>query len=120
MKKKVTWGEAWVILRPGTTEDDIVAQVIHADVMKQYGPESKGLWRQFGQICSVAESSQGFPFKPEDMAEASTQARLDAYVAFLKLPSSVTDKLLIAFNSVNAGNSVKIEDVLEEGDQKKA
>lgn len=120
MKKKVTWGEAWVILRPGTTLDDITAQVIHADVMKQYGPENKGLWRQFGQICSVVESSEGFPFKPEDMAEASTQARLAAYVAFLKLPSSVTDKLLIAYNTVNANGDVTIEDVAEDSDQKKA
>ncbi len=88
--------------------------------MKQYGPENKGLWRQFGQICSVAESSHGFPFKPEDMPDATTQIRMAAYVAFLKLPSSVTDKLLIAYNAVNASSDVTIEDVPEDSDPKKA
>lgn len=120
MKKKVKWGNAWAILRSGDTTDDIMAQVIHADAMSAYTQGTKGLWRQFGQVCSVVERSEGFPFKFEEMVEATKSERVSAYEAFIHLPSQVTDRLIEAHRLVNVSDDVIIEDVLEDSDPKKA
>lgn len=119
MKKKVSWGDAWLVLRTGSIADEITAQIIHADVMAAYAPTDKGLWRQFAQICAITESSGGLSFKPETMPESNSFERRKAYADFTGWPGKVFDKLMDTYNAVNADSSVIVEDV-SEGDQKKA
>lgn len=120
MNKKVTWGEAWVVLRPVDGTDDIVAQIISADVMNTYGPTDKGIWRQFGQICSATVESSGCAVRFETMRNADTLTRRAGYEAFVRLPGRVIDHLLATYNAVNRALDVTVSDVPDETDKKKA
>lgn len=119
-RKRIKWESGFIVIRSGTVQDDVNGQLIESKLLNAAPEDGAGLYRQFGQLCSQAEESQGLPFKPELMTKADLLTLQSAYDAFTRMARSLRDKWTTAQARLNTDDGVVVEDDWEQNPDPKS